>query len=446
MNRKRATLLALFLVASGLVVNARTALAQSASDLQSQIDQHNSQISQLEADIAQYQTQLDALGKQKNTLQGAISQLTLSQKQLAAQIAITQNKIAAATLQITQLTNQIGDKQETIAADQSAIARALRDAAESEDTPVIQQLFSADNLTQVWQIADQTLQFDQALENDVKDLQLAQATLSSNRDEVAGKKKDLQTLSAQLATQKRSVDASKAAQQSLLAQTNNQESSYQKLIAQKKASELAFEQELINLQSQLNLVVNPGSLPKVGSGVLAWPYSVAYMQQCARRSSLFGNPFCITQYFGNTPFSTANPQIYSGHGHDGIDIAANIGTPVLAALGGVVLGTGNTDVVRGCYSFGKWVMIKHPNGINTMYAHLSQIEVSSGQVVTQGQEIGLSGETGYATGPHLHFGVYATDGTEIMTLRQFRGATIGCADATMPVATLTAYLNPLSYL
>ena len=54
--------------------------------------------------------------------------------------------------------------------------------------------------------------------------------------------------------------------------------------------------------------------------------------------------------------------------------------------------------------------------------------------------------TGYATGPHLHFGVYASEGTEIMTLRQFRGATIGCADATMPVATLTAYLNPLSYL
>ncbi len=123
-----------------------------------------------------------------------------------------------------------------------------------------------------------------------------------------------------------------------------------------------------------------------------------------------------------------------------------IETSVEAALSGTVFATGNTDLVQGCYSFGKWVMIQHGNGISTLYAHLSQIDVSQGQSVSIGQTIGLSGMTGYATGPHLHFGVYATEGVKIMTLRQFRGATIGCADATMPVATLDAYLNPLSYL
>ena len=91
-------------------------------------------------------------------------------------------------------------------------------------------------------------------------------------------------------------------------------------------------------------------------------------------------------------------------------------------------------------------MIKHNNGINTLYSHLSTIDVGKGQQVGTGQTIGLSGMTGYATGPHLHFGVYASEGTQIMTLGQFRNATGGCANAKMPVATLNAYLNPMSYL
>lgn len=429
----------------------RSALADAASDIQSQIDANNQQVNSLEADIAAYQKQLDALGTQKNTLQSTISSLTLSQKQLASQIQVTQNKIASANLQIQQLTLSIGDKETTIAADQDAIATALRSVAEGEQTPFITQLISSNSFGEVWQAVDQTEQFNQALTGNISDLQAVRTELSANRDAVSAQKAQLVSLQKDLASQKRSVDASKAAQQQLLLETKDQESNYQKLLAQKQASEKSFEEELVNLQGQLNLIVNPNLLPKVGTGLLSWPFSTAFMFNCTQRKSVFGNLFCITQYFGNTPFSTANPQIYSGHGHDGIDIAAPIGTPVEAALSGTVLATGNTDLVHDskgnqCYSFGKWVMLIHGNGINTMYAHLSEIDVTKGQSVGTGQVIGLSGMTGYATGPHLHFGVYATQGTEIMTLRQFRGATIGCADATMPVATLTAYLNPLSYL
>ncbi|MFA5744813.1 MAG: peptidoglycan DD-metalloendopeptidase family protein [Candidatus Paceibacterota bacterium] len=422
------------------------AYADAASDIQTQINANNKQLDSLKADIASFQKQLDAIGAKKNTLQSTVNTLTLSQKQLATQIQATQNKIASANLQIQQLSLSIGDKETAIEADQNAIAKALRTIAEDENAPLIIGLISARSLNDAWQTADEALQFNRALSDDIKNLRSVRVVLTTNRDQVAAAKADLVSLQNDLTVQKRSVDASKAAQQKLLADTNNQESNYQKLIAQKKAAEKSFEQEIINLQDQLNLVVHPNLLPKVGSGVLSWPFSGTFMANCAQRKSVFGNPFCITQYFGNTAFATANSQIYNGNGHNAIDIGVPIGTPIEAALSGTILGTGNTDLIKGCYSFGKWVMIKHNNGISTLYSHLSTIDVAKGQAVSTGQVIGLSGMTGYATGPHLHFGVYATEGTEIMTLKQFRGATSACANATMPVATLTAYLNPLSYL
>jgi len=85
--------------------------------------------------------------------------------------------------------------------------------------------------------------------------------------------------------------------------------------------------------------------------------------------------------------------------HDGVDIANRIGTPVWAAAAGTVVYTG------WYYGYGYTVIIQHPNGIQTLYGHLSAIYVGSGQSVSQGQQIGAMGNTGRSTGPHLHFEV-----------------------------------------
>lgn len=446
MMRAGFLLFLLVLLVEAVISAPHPVLADTASDLQSQIDTNKQQLKILEAEIAEFQKQLDTLGAQKNTLQSTINSLTLSQKQLTTQIQATQNKIASANLQIRELTLSIGDKEETIAASQDAIAKALRTVAGTEQTPLVATLLSTGTLREAWQIADQTLLFNRALGERVKELRAARTKLSANRDAVTAAKAELLSLQKDLTGQKRSVDANKKAQQQILVETKNKESNYQQLIAKKQAAEKEFEQQLIDLQGQLNLIVNPNLLPKVGSGVLSWPFDNAFMLNCTKRKNVFGNLFCISQFFGNTAFATKNPQIYSGHGHNAIDIVAPIGTPVHAALSGVVLDTGNTDLVRGCYSFGKWIMVIHGNGLSTLYSHLSDIDVSKGQSVQGGQVIGLSGMTGYATGPHIHFGVYATEGTQIATLKQFRGANAGCANAKMPVAALAAYLNPLSYL
>lgn len=443
--------LAIFCLGNPRFASADVIYGSTKDIIQSQIDANNKEIEALRAEIAEFQQQLDVIGVKKSTLQSTINSLAISQKQLAAQIKITQSKIASANLEIQRLTSSIGDKEESIATSVGAIGKELRTIAGLEEYPLIAKFLSSKSLGDAWQVTDQAVQFNQALQEHIADLRAVRTALSTDRDATTKAKENLLALQKNLALQKRSVDAGKIQQQKLLAETKNKESTYQQQLAQKRAAEKASEEELLSLQSQLDLVVHANLLPKVGSGILFWPFSSSYMAGCSARKKVFGNSFCITQYFGNTSFATANPQVYNGKGHGGIDISVPVGTPILAARGGTVLATGNTDLAhdaRGnqCYSYGKWVMIVHTNGLNTLYAHLSSIDVSKGQSVATGQVIGLSGMTGYSTGPHLHFATYATEGTKIMTLNQFRGATGACAGATMPVATLPAYLNPLSYL
>ena len=85
-------------------------------------------------------------------------------------------------------------------------------------------------------------------------------------------------------------------------------------------------------------------------------------------------------------------------GHSGIDVGAWAGTPVTAADRGVVIRAGWSDI-----GYGNFVIIDHKIDYITLYAHLSEIFVSEGQIVAQGQLLGTVGSTGNSTGPHLHF-------------------------------------------
>jgi murein DD-endopeptidase MepM/ murein hydrolase activator NlpD len=90
-----------------------------------------------------------------------------------------------------------------------------------------------------------------------------------------------------------------------------------------------------------------------------------------------------------------------GRMHKGIDIAAPVGTPVVAVAPGVVVSAGWNSG-----GYGNLVEIQHPDGSLTLYAHNSRILVRRGQQVEQGQQISEMGSTGYSTGPHCHFEVH----------------------------------------
>ena len=90
------------------------------------------------------------------------------------------------------------------------------------------------------------------------------------------------------------------------------------------------------------------------------------------------------------------------HGYNGIDLAASVGTPVMASAGGKVIIARPSGYNGG---YGLYVVISHSNGTQTLYAHLSRVNVSVGNTVNKGEVIGAVGNTGRSTGPHLHFEV-----------------------------------------
>jgi len=113
-----------------------------------------------------------------------------------------------------------------------------------------------------------------------------------------------------------------------------------------------------------------------------------------------------------TPGEPTPPPIISGFGdwrgaggpsgpwrHNGIDIRVPVGAPVLAAADGEVLRIGEGRAA------GRMIVVGHAGGLATVYMHLAEIGVRSGQVVRRGEPVGRSGMTGNATTPHLHFGV-----------------------------------------
>ena len=123
-----------------------------------------------------------------------------------------------------------------------------------------------------------------------------------------------------------------------------------------------------------------GNSSLVGTGIFAWP---------------FENDQYISSRFG-TRVDPISGEIKT---HGGTDIAAPLGTPILAAADGTVV------TATWHNSYGYYVKIKHDDTYSTLYAHCSALHVSVGQTVKQGQVIADCGSTGYSTGPHCHFEV-----------------------------------------
>ena len=229
---------------------------------------------------------------------------------------------------------------------------------------------------------------------------------------------------ALLKTKQTSLNIVKAEQKKELDITKNQESTYKKLLADRKKQKEAFEKEMFNYENKLKYKLDPKSIPKAGSSPLDWPV----------------DDVRITQQFGVT---NASKRLYASGSHNGVDFGVKVGTPVKAMANGTLVAQGDTDTTCRGVSFGKWILIKYDNGLASTYGHLSQHSLTAGTRVTTGQVVGFSGNTGYSTGPHLHVSMYPADAVNATSRPS---ASCPGRDLYMPIAPVTAYLDPLAYM
>lgn len=399
------------------------ASAQSAEELQSKIQERNKIIQQLNGEIQQYQGQINKVNREANTLQNAIKTLDLSQKKLSTELQLTVSNIGKTELTLQELAFEIQRKEDAIRRNSRAVAEVIRTMNEASDTSIIETLLTKPNISAVWNDVETMEQFESEMRDYVMKLKQAQTELIDKRDASERKKSELLGLKSTLADKKTLVEQNKQQKSSLLTQTKSKEEEYKRLLAQKAAQKAAFEKELFEYEARLKMVIDKSKIAPAGKGVLQWPLDVVR----------------VTQYFGRTVDAA---RLYTSGSHNGIDLGAARGTPVKSALTGVIKGIGNTDAQPGCYSYGKWVLIEHGNGLSTLYAHLDLIKVSLGETVATGQVIGYSGQTGYATGPHLHFTVYATQGVSVARYAH----SVNCQQVSIPISDQKAYLDPMLYL
>lgn len=410
----------LLLVAGLLFFIRPLALAQTDAgggrvDLQRKIKESAAELEKVNKEVEETQRNIKETQNQSQTLKRELNIIQTNVRQLNLNIESDRINIKKLNLEIESLNYDLGDIRGSMVDKREAAGKLIREIHERGSQSVVFVFLKAGSLSEWFQEAQTLSNVSAQLALDIGKLRDLQAEYNEKlglanekRSDVAFHQKNLEGKAAILADQK-------SERENLLRTTKNQESAYQKNLDDLKKRQQEIASEVEEIENQLRQNIDPSLLPIPRPGVLLLPVPGGR----------------LSQDYGLTGFAQTG---YKGKWHNGIDIAAPVGTPVLAAESGTVIATGNQDSY--CYkgAYGKYIVIEHGNNLTTLYGHLSLQTVKPGQAISRGDLIGYVGRTGYATGPHLHLTVFAKQ-TFIMKPSRSCGP--------MPVG---GDLNPQKYL
>jgi len=363
MNRKRMQSVVALILISVLVVTSVTFANDEIKKKERELEELNQKIEALDASIEANENLQSETNVKIKSIEKSIRGLENEITTLNSDIAVTEQSILDKTAELEAAEIKILEKNDLL-------NDRLRVMYKTGTIGYIEVLFGAEDFT------DLLSRIDMIQMIVVHDQNLIQF-LKEQRDIIEAKKIELEEIKQNLLA----LVNSKIAKQDELTVAYNNLLTYKEKLTQDEVAMNELEDEFLKQADQMTEVIkNLKTAAQYVGGEMMWPVPGYYS---------------ISSYFGNRlhPIS----KVYKMH--TGIDISSLRGTPLVAAQKGTVV------FANWFASYGKAIIIDHGGGYVTLYAHLDAINVSVGQAVQKGENIGKTGNTGYSTGPHLHFEV-----------------------------------------
>lgn len=399
--------------------------AQAAS--RSAIESLQSQQASLTVQKAELQKKLDGIRSSQGQ---ALNKKNLVEQQLNVlnqQIQVSENLLAQYARQITEKEAELEQAKAKEAEYQAEFEQRVRAMEERGNVSYWSVLFQASDFSDLLdridmigeimdaddQVLDQLAEARQAVAQAKTDLEASrqgqQETLAQQQSQQAqlqAQQAEVDQLIQEIATQgdvyAKQIEKLEATQDDVAQQIAEAEAIYQKqLAAEKAAAEKAAAEKAAAEKAAAEQAAKAAqaAAQKAAQQQKQQSSSSSGSQSSQTTASASGLLWPIaSSHRVTSPFGWRTHPITGRRNlHGGIDIAAPNGTPIMASKAGVVV------ISQYGSSYGNYVVISHPDGTRTLYAHMSQRNVSAGDTVRQGQTVGLVGSTGSSTGNHLHF-------------------------------------------
>lgn len=375
-NRRRIwSLVAMLMTLVILLPEVLAPTAEAARISKSDIEKLEKESDKLAKEKADIEKQLKQLSKDKSAAMDRKKLLDQRIDVVVSEIANTEALIDNYSMLITQQEGELADAEQQEAEQYDLFCRSVRAMEERGTISYWAVLFNASSFSNMlsnldW--IDEIMSYYQRVINGLKDIQ---ADVLQKKTELEASKAGAQQARANLVSKKADLTAQYAEAEALVKEINENQADYQDLLDDMAAEEEKIRKEIVELSKKL---AAQEAADKASSGGYIWPTD--------------------SRYITSTVGGRDSPGGIGSTNHKGTDIGRVYYTsPVYAAKAGTVI------VSQYSSSYGNYVVIAHGSGNTTLYAHLSSRKVKVGDVVKQGQTIGVTGSTGNSTGPHLHF-------------------------------------------